>query len=114
MIMRLFPIWAKVLGIQGTRMHGVDLPPGVEGQKVRETVQELRSNPDVLGVLVTTHKLTVWEETVDLFAEVDEHASRLGEISCISKKKDGRMIGHAKDSITSGKAMESILGKDHC
>jgi len=113
MIMRLFPIWAKVLGIQGTRMHGVDLPPGVERQKVRETVHELRSNPDILGALVTTHKLTVWEETVDLFAEVDEHASRLGEISCISKKKDGRMIGHAKDPITSAKAMGLILKKDH-
>ena len=37
MIMRLFPIWAEVLGIQETRMHGVDLPPGVEGVKVRET-----------------------------------------------------------------------------
>ena len=36
MIMRLFPIWAEVLGIQETRMHGVDLPPGVEGAKVRE------------------------------------------------------------------------------
>ena len=33
MIMRLFPIWAEVLGIQETRMHGVDLPPGVEGAK---------------------------------------------------------------------------------
>ena len=33
MIMRLFPIWAEVLGIQETRMHGVDLPPGVEGQR---------------------------------------------------------------------------------
>ena len=74
MIMRLFPIWAEVLGIQETRMHGVDLPPGVEGIKVRETILELRDNPGVLGALVTTHKLAVWEEASDLFAEVDEHA----------------------------------------
>jgi len=113
MIMRLFPIWAEVLGIQGTRMHGVDLPPGVERQKIRETVQELRANPSVLGALVTTHKLAVWEEASDLFAEVDEHATRIQEISCISKDKDGKLIGHAKDPITSGKAMESILGKNH-
>ena len=113
MIMRLFPIWAEVLGIQGTRMHGVDLPPGVKGQEIRETVQELRENSDDLGALVTTHKLAVWEEASDLFAKVDEHATRLQEISCISKDKDGKLIGHAKDPITSGKAMESIMGKNH-
>ena len=113
MIMRLFPILAEVLGIQGTRMYGVDLPPGVEGQKIRETVQELRANSDDLGALVTTHKLAVWEEASDLFVKVDEHATRLQEISCISKDKYGKLIGHAKDPITSGKAMESIMGKDH-
>ena len=62
MIMRLFPIWKEVLGIQGTLMHGVDLTPGVGGQKIRETVNKIRANPDVLGASVTTHKLAVWEE----------------------------------------------------
>tara|TARA_B100001123_G_C14479889_1_gene697910 strand:+ start:115 stop:402 length:288 start_codon:yes stop_codon:yes gene_type:complete len=81
MIMRLFPIWKEVLGIHGTRIRGLDLPPGVEGQKIRETINELRANPDVLGALVTTHKLAVWEEASDLFAKVDEHARRLQEIS---------------------------------
>ena len=113
MIMRLFPIWAEVLGIQETRMHGVDLPPGVEGTKVRETILELRDNPDVLGALVTTHKLAVWEEASDLFAEVDEHAKRLQEISCISKDRNGQLVGHAKDPITSGKAMGFILEENH-
>ena len=113
MIMRLFPIWAEVLGIQETRMHGVDLPPGVEGTKVRETILELRDNPDVLGALVTTHKLAVWEEASDLFAEVDEHAKRLQEISCISKDRNGKLVGHAKDPITSGKAMGFILEENH-
>ena len=113
MIMRLFPIWAEVLGIQGTRMHGVDLPPGVNGQEIRETIQELRENSDDLGALVTTHKLAVWKEASDLFVKVDEHATRLQEISCISKDKYGKLIGHAKDPITSGKAIEIILGKYH-
>ena len=59
MIMRLFPIWAEVLGIQGTRMHGVDLPPGVKGKEIRKTIQQLRENSNDLGALVTTHKLAV-------------------------------------------------------
>ena len=113
MIMRLFPVWAKMLGLSDTCMHGVDLPPGVTGKEVRQAVEKLLEDPDALGALVTTHKLAVWEEAVDLFVEVDEHASRLGEISCISKKKDGRLIGHAKDPITSAKAMGLILKKDH-
>ena len=74
---------------------------------------ELRDNPDVLGALVTTHKLSVWEEASDLFAEVDEHAKRLQEISCISKDRNGQLVGHAKDPITSGKAMGFILEENH-
>ncbi|MEC8184561.1 MAG: shikimate dehydrogenase, partial [SAR324 cluster bacterium] len=63
--------------------------------------------------LVTTHKLAVWEEASDLFAEVDEHAKRLQEISCISKDRNGQLVGHAKDPITSGKAMGFILEENH-
>ena len=115
MIMRLFPIWAEVLGIQGTRMYGVDLPPGAEGQKIRETVQELRANSDDLGALVTTHKLALWEEASDLFAKVDEHATRLQEISCISKDKYGKLIGHAKIRLLPARrwnlSWERIIGR---
>ena len=113
MIMRLFPVWAKLLGLQDTRMYGVDLPPGVSGEKVRESVLRLRDAPNALGALVTTHKLAVWKEAADLFSEVDEHASRLQEISCISRNKDGQLIGHAKDFITSAKALNLLLPQDH-
>ena len=94
-------------------MYAVDLPPGVSGEKVRESVLRLRDAPNALGALVTTHKLAVWKEAADLFSEVDEHASRLQEISCISRNKDGQLIGHAKDFITSAKALNLLLPQDH-
>ena len=59
MIMRLFPVWAKMLGLSDTCMHGVDLPPGVTGKEVRQAVEKLLEDPDALGALVTTHKLAV-------------------------------------------------------
>ena len=56
---------------------------------------------------MTTHKLALLAAARDLFDELDANAERLGEVSSISKR-DGRLIGHAFDPITSGYALERI------
>jgi shikimate dehydrogenase len=48
----------------------------------------------------------------DLFDAFDQYAEACDEVSCISKR-DGRLIGHAKDPVTSGRALEDLLPPDH-
>ena len=43
---------------------------------------------------------------------MDPYADIMGEISCISKR-NGKLIGHAKDPITSGLAIEAFLPPDY-
>jgi shikimate dehydrogenase len=70
-------------------------------------VARLKADPDVVGALVTTHKLDLAAAAADLFDELDEHARRLGEVSCIARR-DGRLLGWAKDAITAGRALATV------
>jgi shikimate dehydrogenase len=107
-IMRIFPRWRDALGLPGdVEIAGVDLPVGAPPEAFRETIEALKSEPDVLGALVTTHKLDVYRAAGDLFDEVDEHARALGEISCIVRR-DGRLLGWAKDAVTAARSLEHV------
>jgi len=110
-IMPLFPLWARDLGIDA-RLVGRDVPLDAPPEAYREVVERVRDDPETVGALVTTHKLALLAAARDLFDELDPHAERLGEVSSISKR-DGRVVGHAFDPITSGLAIAAFLPDDH-
>jgi shikimate 5-dehydrogenase len=111
-IMRLFPRWARDLDLDGAELVGRDLPLRAPREAYRAAVEQIRDDELSLGALVTTHKLALLASARDLFDELDEYAERLGEVSSISKR-DGRVIGHAKDPITAGRALAALLEPDH-
>ena len=106
-IMRVFPAWAEHLGLDA-RIKGIDLPLHADPQAYRDVVAFIREDPQSVGALVTTHKLDLLEAARDLFDELGDDAETLSEISSISKR-DGRLVGHAMDPITSGLALEAIV-----
>jgi shikimate dehydrogenase len=107
-IMKLFPIWCELLDLEAT-MEGRDLPIGAEPAVYRDAVQEIAGRPDVLGALVTTHKVDVFRHALDSFDEVDDNARLCREVSSISKR-DGFLWAHAKDPISAGKSLGRIVG----
>lgn len=111
-IMRVFPEWARVLGLPAARLIGHDVPLDAPPERYRELVAGLKADPARLGALVTTHKVAVYAAAAGLFDELDEFAALSGEVSSISKR-DGRLIGHAKDPVTAGLAIEEFLAADH-
>nr|HDM59491.1 shikimate dehydrogenase [Bacillota bacterium] len=111
-IMKVFPMWAKALGLKDAVIRGVDLKLHDEPSAYREIVAHIKEDPLSLGALVTTHKIDLFDACADLFDYLDYYASLMGEISCISKR-DGQLRGHAKDPITSGLALESFLPENY-
>lgn len=111
-IMTVFPEWAKYLEFGDCMMRGVDLKQHDEPRRYREIVEHIKTDELSLGALVTTHKIDLLKAARDPFDEIDEYAELMGEISCISKR-DGRLIAHAKDPITSGLALEAFLPQGH-
>ena len=93
-------------------IRGIDLPLHAEPARYREAVAFLKADPLSRGALVTTHKLDLFAAGRDLFDEVDPLAALMAETSCLSKR-DGRLIAHAKDPISSGLAIDGFLAPDH-
>lgn len=111
-IMKIFPVWAEILGLPTRTLIGHDLPvDATPGQYVR-LVEQIRDDPDHRGALVTTHKMGLYAAAGGLFDELDQFSTLCGEISSISKR-DGRLVGHAKDPITAGLALGEFLPADH-
>lgn len=107
-IMKLFPLWAKELGLNNAVLKGIDIEIHAPREVYREVVNFIKADPLSLGALVTTHKIDLYEAAKDLFDYLDPYAQLFGELSSISKK-DGRLEGHAKDPISCGLAMEAFI-----
>jgi shikimate 5-dehydrogenase len=111
-IMEVFPKWAHCLGLEDSTIKGFDFVPHDMPQNYREAVSFIKSGPLSRGALVTTHKIDLLKACRDQFDELDEYAELMGEISSISKR-DHRLVGHAKDPITSGLALEAFIPPHH-
>ena len=111
-IMKVFPRWAEFLGLGDVVIQGMNFRWHDEPENYRKAVDFLRRDPLSLGALVTTHKLDLLRACRDQFDRLDEFAELMGEISSISKH-DGSLVGHAKDPITSGLALEAFLPPRH-
>jgi len=110
-IMKVFPEWAKALGIDAV-MKGIDIAIHEKPEVYREVVNFIKKDPLSKGALVTTHKIDLYNASKDMFEYLDPYAQAFGEMSSISKM-DGQLRGHAKDPITCGLAMEAFVPKDH-
>ena len=110
-IMRLFPIWAEALGIDGI-IKGIDISIHAPEEDYRAVVEFIKRDPNSLGALVTTHKIDLLAACRDLFDYLDPYALLFGELSSISKE-GGKLLGHAKDPISVGLALDAFLPSAH-
>jgi shikimate 5-dehydrogenase len=111
-IMKVFPRWAEQLGLKDAVIRGIDCKWHDDPKVYRRAVEHIKNDPLSLGALVTTHKIDLLKACRDLFDELDPYAELMGEVSGISKT-DGKLVGHAKDPITSGLSLESFLPSRH-
>ncbi len=111
-IMKVFPLWMKVLGREEVVLEGVDCLIHDDPEVYRRAVAQIKYDPLSLGALVTTHKIDLLTAARDMFDYLDPYALITDEVSSISKL-DGRLEGHAKDPLTSGASLEAIIEKDY-
>src|SRR3954463_6395553 len=99
-IMRVFPAWAAHLGLADAAIVGIDFPLHAPAERYRAAVDFIKHDPLSRGALVTTHKIDLFAASRDLFDTIDPHAALMEETSCLSKR-DGHLVCHAKDPISS-------------
>ena len=106
-IQRIFPKWIELLDVD-VKQQGVNFPVRDKPENFRRFVEFLKCDPLSLGALITTHKLDVVAAAKDLIDAFDEFGKITDEASCLSKR-DGKLIGHAKDMETCGRALDAII-----
>lgn len=111
-IMKVFPQWAEYLGLGDVVIKGIDLIAHDSVENYRAVVGFIKHDPLSLGALVTTHKLDLFQAAHDLFDVIDAHAALMAETSCLSKR-DGKLVCHAKDPISSGLSIDGFVPDGH-
>lgn len=111
-IMKVFPEWAAYLNLGDCQLKGMNFRPHGTPEAYREAVAFIKQDLFSLGALVTTHKIDLLMACKDMFDKLDPYAQKMGEVSSISKK-DGTLVGHAKDPISSALALEAFLPKNY-
>lgn len=111
-ILKVFPKWADYLGLDNAEIHGIDFVPHDAADNYRAAVEFIKQDPLSLGALVTTHKLDLYAACRGMMDEIDPHAGLMAETSCLSKR-NGRLICHAKDPISSGLSIDGFLPPNH-
>ncbi|MBZ0287702.1 MAG: shikimate dehydrogenase, partial [Anaerolineae bacterium] len=109
--LRVFPRWSQMLHLE-TEIAGVDVPIGAPAGVYRALVSHIKAHPLVRGALITTHKIDLFNAARDLIDELDPYAQLCGEVSCLVKR-DGKLIGIAKDPVSSGFAWREFIPAEH-
>ncbi|WP_293697036.1 shikimate dehydrogenase [uncultured Agrococcus sp.] len=110
-IMKIFPAWAEELGLPTRTLEGIDIALDAPDAEFRAAVQGIKQDAEHRGALVTTHKMSMYAAAHDLFDGLDDFAEACGEVSSISKR-DGRLLGHAKDPITATAALDELFPRN--
>lgn len=111
-INRLFPDWARHLGLGDCELRGIDFRPHDEPARYRSAVDFIKRDPLSLGALVTTHKIDLCAACRDQFDELEPLSAAMGEISSIYKRA-GRLHGRAADPWTAGYSLDAFLAPAH-
>ncbi|MCP4781939.1 MAG: shikimate dehydrogenase [Fuerstiella sp.] len=111
-IMKVFPLWAQHLGLGDCPIRGIDCQWHDDPEVYRKIVNFLKKDELSQGALVTTHKLDLLKAARDLFDGLGPYARQLDEVSSISKR-NGKLLGHAKDPITSGLSLDAFVPGDY-
>src|SRR5690242_2978931 len=93
LVHRVFPAWMAALGLDVT-LEAVDLPAETPREDYRRFVDELHEDPELIGAVITSHKLGVHAAARDLLTPGDPYVDLLGEVNAIAA---GAMTAHARD-----------------
>jgi shikimate dehydrogenase len=106
-IMELFPRWAPLLGTSA-QLVGVDLPLDASREQYRQVVQTIATHDDILGAVITSHKINLLAAARDLFSDCDRLSRITREANAISKR-DG-LVAHARDPMAIAATFASLWG----
>lgn len=109
--MRIFPKWSELLGLN-CAIVGVDLPLRAPASRYRSVLREIIADPGAKGALITAHKIDFLRACRGKIDALDAYARICDEVSCVIKR-EGSLLGYAKDPISSAQALAQFVPRGH-
>jgi shikimate dehydrogenase len=109
-IHRMFQSWAAILRLDASLL-GIDLPATTPASGYRALVARMLTAPGLLGAVVTSHKVRLFEAARDAFQDLSATATVLGEISTVRVGARG-LYGDATDPAAIDKTMHRLLDRE--
>jgi shikimate dehydrogenase len=104
------PLWRPIIGAP-ISLAGIDIAVGADHSTYTQALDDLRSNPNAVGAVVTTHKIALFRAAATRFAYLDSLALACREINAIRCTEDG-LHGWARDPLSVGRVVDRIWPED--
>jgi shikimate 5-dehydrogenase len=102
----LFPRWTATLGVDA-RIESIDLPLDATLEQYRSLVESIACDRDVIGAVITSHKLRLYAACADLFAEVDHYAAVTHEVNSLHRTARG-LCAVARDPLAARAVLDEL------
>ena len=93
-----FPGWSQLF-CPGAVMRGVDLPDDASPAEFRDLVAAMTANPRVLGAVVTSHKLRLFNACSDLVDDAEPLVALTREINSLNTRDGVRAFARDPQSL---------------
>ena len=107
----VFNEWLNIIG-KDAELIGVNLDLNCPNEDYVKIVSFIKNNPFVLGALVTTHKVNLYNSTFHLFDFLPNTCKEFREIGCIYKS-DNKLTAEVTDIISVRLALTSFLSNNY-
>jgi shikimate 5-dehydrogenase len=104
---RAFVNWQPLIGI-GCALRGVDIGLHADAAAYVELLESLAHDKSVIGAVVTTHKLRLFEAGKTRFEWLDSRAVACEEVNAVRRLPGGSLHGWARDPVSVGRVVDRI------
>ena len=80
----IFSKWLQLVDKKGL-LEGIDIKLDSEGKVYNDTVFRIKTVDNIVGGLITSHKVNIFKYAIELFSNIAEASQNLGEIGVIYK-----------------------------
>jgi len=102
-----FARWQPLTGVD-CELRGVDIAVNADDGGYAVVLDQLRRDPAVLGAVVTTHKLRMFQVGRARFDRLDPIAVACEEVNAVKRHADGSLEAWARDPVSVGRVVDRI------
>ena len=110
LVHQTFPHWAAGLD-KPWLLRGIDLPPEAGSDSYRDLITAIRRNPHISGMVITSHKLRIFDAAHDLLSPHRDPINDITrEVNCLATAGHRQPHAYARDPLALSPILDQLPG----